>query len=278
VGLPGPIGLRAVSFFRHPVSVSIGILGGDSARRKAISAMQSHHIVSAYDEELKFLTRKIAAMGGHAERMVDQSIAALVSSDIALARKVIGDDAVLDEGQREIDDKAILIITKRQPVAGDLREIIGAIRISADLERVGDLGKNVAKRVGAVAEGRHPVSLFRGLQALAELALTQLKEVLDVYASRSVERIAFMRDRDDQIDAMYTSLFRELLTYMMEDPRNITPCTHLLFCAKNIERIGDHATNIAEAIYYIVTGEQMPVERPKEDKSHRVTMVKPAGE
>jgi phosphate transport system protein len=237
--------------------------------------MQSHHIVSAYDEELKFLTRKIAAMGGHAERMVDQSIAALVSSDIALAQKVINDDAVLDEGQREIDDKAILIIAKRQPVAGDLREIIGAIRISADLERVGDLGKNVAKRVVAVAEGRHPLSLFRGLQALAELALTQLKEVLDVYASRSVERIAFMRDRDDQIDAMYTSLFRELLTYMMEDPRNITPCTHLLFCAKNIERIGDHATNIAETIYYIVTGEQMPPDRPKEDKSHRVTLVRP---
>ena len=136
--------------------------------------MQSHHIVSAYDEELKFLTRKIAAMGGHAERMVDQSIAALVSSDIALAQKVIGDDAVLDEGQREIDDKAILIIARRQPVAGDLREIIGAIRISADLERVGDLGKNVAKRVVAVAEGRHPVSLFRGLQALAELAVANI--------------------------------------------------------------------------------------------------------
>ncbi|TIT98188.1 MAG: phosphate transport system regulatory protein PhoU, partial [Mesorhizobium sp.] len=109
---------------------------------------------------------------------------------------------------------------------------------------------NVAKRVVAVIEGRQPTSLFRGIEALADLALTQLKEVLDVYASRSVEKIGFVRDRDDQIDAVYTSLFRELLTYMMEDPRNITPCTHLLFCAKNIERIGDHATNIAETIYY----------------------------
>ena len=108
---------------------------------------------------------------------------------------------------------------------------------------------------------------------MTQLALTQLKEVLDVYASRSVERLAFMRDRDDQIDAMYTSLFRELLTYMMEDPRNITPCTHLLFCAKNIERIGDHATNIAETIYYVVTGDQMPPDRPKEDKSHNVVML-----
>jgi len=157
-------------------------------------------------------------------------------------------------------------------MATDLREIVGAIRISADLERVGDLGKNVAKRVVAVIDGRQPTSLFRGLEALADLALTQLKEVLDVYASRSVEKIGFVRDRDDQIDAMYTSLFRELLTYMMEDPRNITPCTHLLFCAKNIERIGDHATNIAETIYYIVTGDQMPAERPKGDKTDKVVL------
>jgi phosphate transport system protein len=233
--------------------------------------MQSVHIVSAYDEELKFLSKRIAAMGGHAERMVEQAVAALVNADHGLAQKVIQDDLVLDEGQREIDDKAIIIIARRQPMATDLREIVGAIRISADIERVGDLGKNVAKRVAAV-DGRQPNSLFRGLEALANLALTQLKEVLDVYASRSVERIGFVRDRDDQIDAMYTSLFRELLTYMMEDPRNITPCTHLLFCAKNIERIGDHATNIAETIYYIVTGDQMPADRPKGDKTDKVVL------
>ncbi|TIQ17389.1 MAG: phosphate signaling complex protein PhoU [Mesorhizobium sp.] len=234
--------------------------------------MQSVHIVSAYDEELKYLSKRIAAMGGHAERMVEQAIAALVNADPGLAQKVIRDDAVLDQGQREIDDKAIIIIAKRQPMATDLREIVGAIRISADLERVGDLGKNVAKRVVAVIEGRQPTSLFRGIEALADLALTQLKEVLDAYASRSVEKIGFVRDRDDEIDAVYTSLFRELLTYMMEDPRNITPCTHLLFCAKNIERIGDHATNIAETIYYIVTGDQMPAERPKGDKTDRIVI------
>ncbi|MER9003154.1 phosphate signaling complex protein PhoU [Mesorhizobium sp. M0862] len=234
--------------------------------------MQSVHIVSAYDEELKYLAKRIAAMGGHAERMVEQAIHALVNADPGLAQKVIRDDIVLDDGQREIDDKAIVIIAKRQPMATDLREIVGAIRISADLERVGDLAKNVAKRVVSVIDGRQPTSLFRGLEALAELALTQLKEVLDVYASRSVEKIGFVRDRDDQIDAMYTSLFRELLTYMMEDPRNITPCTHLLFCAKNIERIGDHATNIAETIYYIVTGEQLPAERPKGDKTDKVAL------
>ncbi|HWK66065.1 MAG TPA: phosphate signaling complex protein PhoU [Rhizobiaceae bacterium] len=235
--------------------------------------MLPSHTVRAYDEELKYLAMRIGSMGGHAERMVDQAVAALVNSDAGLAEKVIRDDAVLDQGQREIDEKAILVIAKRQPMADDLREIIGAIRISADLERVGDLGKNIAKRVVAVTRGRQPVSLFRGLEALAELALTQLKEVLDVYASRSIERIGFVRDRDEQIDAMYTSLFRQLLTYMMEDPRNITACTHLLFCAKNIERIGDHATNIAETVYYIATGAQMPAERPKEDKSHRVTLA-----
>jgi len=238
--------------------------------------MQPQHTTRAYDQELKFLTMRIGAMGGHAERMVDEAMAALVHADTGLAAKVVRDDEILDAGQREVDEKAILIIARRQPVAADLREIISAIRISADLERVGDLGKNIAKRVGAIAADRLPVGLFRGLQALAELALTQLKEVLDAYASRSVEKIAFVRDRDERIDAMYTSLFRELLTYMMEDPRNISACTHLLFCAKNIERIGDHATNIAEAVYYIVTGEQMPPERAKEDKSHRITLDVPA--
>jgi len=237
--------------------------------------MQSVHTVSAYDGELNYLTKRVAAMGGHAERMVEQAIVALVNADTGLAQKVVADDAVLDDAQREIDDRAIVVIARRQPMATDLREIIGTIRISADLERIGDLAKNVAKRVVAVTQGQQPTSLFRGIDALANLALTQLKEVLDVYASRAVDRIGFVRDRDGQIDAMYTSLFRELLTYMMEDPRNITPCTHLLFCAKNVERIGDHATNIAETIYHIETGEQMPAERPKGDKTDKVGAPKP---
>nr|WP_210320075.1 phosphate signaling complex protein PhoU [Pseudaminobacter soli] len=237
-----------------------------------MTAVLSHHIVSAYDDELKSLTLRIAAMGGHAERMVDLALSALIHADLALARKVIADDAILDEAQREIDTQTISMITRRQPLADDLREIVGAIRISADLERVGDLGKNIAKRAFVVGHSLDRMSAIRGLEALVDLALTQLKDVLDVYASRSVERLVAVRDRDEQIDAIYTSLFRELLTYMMEDPRNITPCTHLLFCAKNIERIGDHATNIAETIYYIVTGEQLPLNRPKEDRSHVVTV------
>jgi len=237
--------------------------------------MQFAHIASAYSGELDYLTKRIAAMGGHAERMVEQAIAALVHGDPSLAQKVVRDDSVLDEAQREVDDKAIVIIARRQPMARDLREVIGAIRISADLERVGDLAKNVAKRAVVVADGGQPTRLFRGIEALADLALAQLTQVLDVYATRVVEKLGYMRDRDDEIDAMYTSLFRELLTYMMEDPRNITPCTHLLFCAKNIERIGDHATNIAETIHHIVTGEQMPADRPKGDKTARMMVLPP---
>jgi phosphate transport system protein len=230
------------------------------------------HIVSAYDEDLKFLSGRVAAMGGMAERMIENSVSALVHNDEPMARKVIADDERLDEAQREIDDRALAVIARRQPLADDLREIIGSIRISSDLERVGDLGKNIAKRAIAVAASRQPIKLFRGLQSLAELASTQLKDVLDVYASREVARLGSVRDRDYEIDAVYTSLFRELLTYMMEDPRNITPCTHLLFCAKNIERMGDHATNIAETVYYIETAQQLPAERPKRDHSHDVTV------
>jgi phosphate transport system protein len=234
--------------------------------------MQATHTVRAYDEELHFLAKTIAGMGGHAERMVEEAVTALVHGDVGLAHKIVADDQRLDEGQRQIDERAIIVIARRQPMAADLREIIGAIRISADLERIGDLGKNIAKRVIAVAEMRLPLRLLRGLEALAELALTQLKEVLDAYASRSVTRLGDIRERDGQIDAKYTSLFRELLSYMMEDPRNISSCTHLLFCAKNLERIGDHTTNIAETVYYIVTGEQMPPDRIKVDKTHEVTV------
>lgn len=232
--------------------------------------MSSSHIVSIYDEELKYLSRRISEMGGTAEQMVADSVRALVTTDAALAQKVISEDVILDTAERQINEKAIVTIAKRQPMAADLREIMGTIRIAAELERVGDLGKNTAKRVIAVQTSGMPRKLARGLEHLAELALMQLKEVLDVFATRSIEKAKAIRERDDEIDAIYTSLFRELLTYMMEDPRNITPCTHLLFCAKNIERIGDHATNIAETIYYMATGSQPEGERPKDDTSTSV--------
>jgi phosphate transport system protein len=236
--------------------------------------MSTAHIYSVFDDELKHLARRIAEMGGMAEQMVADSIQALVTSDAALAQRVISEDTIMDATEREIGDKAILMIAKRQPVASDLREIIGSIRIASDLERVGDLGKSNAKRVIAVQSAGIPRPLARGIEHLSELALNQLKDVLDVYSTRSPEKAEQIRARDEEIDAMYTSLFRELLTYMMEDPRNITPCTHLLFCAKNIERIGDHATNIAETIYYMSTGEQPAGERPKDDNT--ASVVQPA--
>ncbi|HCL66804.1 MAG TPA: phosphate transport system regulatory protein PhoU [Rhizobium sp.] len=235
--------------------------------------MSTSHIYSAFDEELKYLMRRISEMGGLAEQMVADSVRALVNGDAALAQKVISDDAIMDSAEREIGDKAIVTIARRQPVASDLREIIGTLRIANDLERVGDLGKSNAKRVMAVQGTGVPRKLARGIEHLSELALVQLKEVLDVYTTRSAEKAKSIRDRDEEIDAMYTSLFRELLTYMMEDPRNITSCTHLLFCAKNIERIGDHATNIAETIYYMTTGAQPEGERPKDDLTANIGAV-----
>ncbi|KQV32041.1 PhoU family transcriptional regulator [Rhizobium sp. Root1203] len=235
--------------------------------------MASTHIYSAYDDDLKFLSRRISEMGGLAEQMVSDAVRALVNGDTSLAQKVISDDVILDHAEREIGDKAIITIARRQPMAADLREIMGSIRIAADLERVGDLGKNTAKRVIAVQSSGVPRKLARGLEHLSELALVQLKEVLDVYTSRAADKAKSIRERDEEIDAMYTSLFREMLTYMMEDPRNITSCTHLLFCAKNIERIGDHATNIAETIYYMATGAQPEGERPKDDTANTVGAV-----
>ena len=230
------------------------------------------HTVRSFDEDLRNLSTRLAAMGGQAESMVYDAVRALSHADVDLAREVIRSDEVLDIGQREIDEKAVALIARRQPMAQDLREVIGTMRIAADLERVGDLGKNIAKRVVAVSADLRPVQLFRGLEALSQMALAQLKDVLDAYADRSVENMDAVRARDEEIDAMYTSIFRELLTYMMEDPRNISSCTHLLFCAKNIERIGDHATNIAETVFFISSGRQMPAERPKDDESHLVSV------
>jgi phosphate transport system protein len=227
----------------------------------------SEHIVTSFDDDLKELARRITEIGGLAERSVDLSVRALIEVDIAAARKVIDDDKRIDDLQREIEEKAVLTIARRQPMAQDLREVMAAIHIATDLERVGDLAKNTAKRVIAIGGQFQPQKFVHGVQHLAELALEQLKDVLDAYVSRDLDQALSVWRRDNEVDVLYTSLFRELLTYMMEDPRNISFCTHLLFCAKNIERIGDHATNIAETVHYIVTGVPLTDERPKKDTS-----------
>jgi len=223
----------------------------------------SDHIVRSFDDDLREITGNVAEMGGLAEALLGDAVAALIRMDTAKARSIIPNDKRIDVMQWEIEDKAILTIAKRQPMASDLREIVAALRICNDLERIGDLAKNIAKRVIAIDSDFHSKRLATGVEHIAELAMNQIKLVLNAYADRNLEAAAEVRERDEEIDAMYTSLFRELLTYMMEDPRNITFCTHLLFCAKNIERIGDHATNVAETVHYLVTGEQLEDDRPK---------------
>ena len=227
----------------------------------------AEHIVSSYEHELRGLAAKIAEMGGMAEGLVADAVTALTRRDTALAQKVILTDLRLDRLQREVEQSAILVIARRQPMAVDLREVVGALRVSSDLERVGDLAKNIAKRVMAIGTNLNAKTAIIGVEHLSEIALEQLKAVLDAYTSRDDDAALAVRERDDEIDALYTSLFRELLTYMMEDPRSISSCAHLLFVAKNIERIGDHTTNIAETVHYVVTGEQIIEDRPKSDAS-----------
>ena len=232
----------------------------------------AEHIVSSYDNDLQGLRRRIAEMGGIAEKMLVESIAALVRHDKALAQTVISADSRLDVLQREVEESAILTIARRQPLAVDLRETISAIRVSGDVERIGDLAKNIAKRALAIGGEFQPQKIVVGLQHMSDLVLGQLKDVLDSYSQHDTAKALDVWKRDGAIDALYTSLFRELLTYMMEDPRNISFCTHLLFCAKNIERIGDHTTNIAETVHYLVTGETLAIDRPKADRSIDTTI------
>jgi phosphate transport system protein len=237
----------------------------------------TNHIVSAFDADLGGLRAAIATMGGIAEKMLTDAIAALTRDDGPLAQAVIDGDPRLDALQRDVEEQAVLTIARRQPLAVDLREIISAIRIAGDLERAGDLSKNTAKRVLAMAGRTHPKRVMVGVRHMSELAAGQLKDVLDAYAVNDVAAALAVWERDGAIDALNNSLFRELLTYMMEDPRSISFCTHLMFCAKNIERIGDHTTNIAETIHYMVTGEPLSAERPKDDRSSFAVVEPPAG-
>ncbi len=218
----------------------------------------AEHIVASFDEDLKNLTSAIADMGGRAEQMVARAMEALEQTDTDSAEQAVRADREINALHEGIDEQAVIIITRRQPMAHDLREIICAVRISVDLERIGDLGKNIARRTLAIAEtGSVDRRYMTGLAHLSRLCLRQLKAVLDSYAARDLEKAHRVWTGDDEVDAVYTSLFREMLTYMIEDPRSIGMCTHLLFCAKNLERVGDHATNIAETVHYLVTGEQL---------------------
>jgi len=226
--------------------------------------MVSEHIIKSYDEELRRLDNAITQMGGLAETQLASAIEAMVKRDSRLAADVVEADARVDELEQDIESLALRLLALRQPMAVDLRQILAALKTASDLERIGDYATNVAKR-SIVLNQTPQVKPAFSIPRMGRLGQAMIKDVLDAYVERDADKALLVWARDEELDEMYTSLFRELLTYMIEDARNITACTHLLFMAKNIERIGDHATNIAETLYFMVHGTPLTMARPKRD-------------
>ena len=239
--------------------------------------MVKEHIVTAYDQELARLSDLISRMGGLAESQIAQAIEALSSRDSAAAEQVIEGDRKIDALEADVHEFALRLLALRQPMALDLRQIVAAIRIAPDIERIGDYAKNVAKRTIALNQ-IPPVQPVFTVPRMAQLVQQMIKDVLDAFAAGDVAKAYDVWRRDAEVDAIYDSLFRELLTYMMEDTRNITACTHLVFIAKNVERMGDLATNIAETINFQVTGEMLDEMRPKSDYASLTVVAPEAGD
>ena len=224
------------------------------------------HTVKSYEEELNTLSAECARMGGLTEAQVADAITAVVKRNQELALNVVGRDDKLDIAERDIERRAIRLIALRQPMADDLRRTVSAMKIANNLERCGDLAKNIAKRTLVIIESDPLTPLTRSIDRMGKLVVQRLTSVLDAFARSDLERALAVWSQDEDVDEHYNSLFRELLTYMMGDPRTITACAHMLFVAKNLERIGDHATNIAEIVHYQITGEDMIAPaRPKTD-------------
>lgn len=232
-----------------------------------MSTKSTDHIVKSFDNDLQHLSQVIAEMGGLAESQLSAAIDALIKRDSELAGRVVQSDKRIDDLEQEIANFTVRILALRQPMAQDLREVIAAIKIASDLERIGDYAKNIAKRA-IILNQQSPVRPVNSIPRMGAIAQQIVKGVLDAYIEKDADRAQAVWRRDEDVDEMYNSLFRELLTYMMEDPRNIGACTHLLFIAKNIERIGDHATNIAEIIYFLVHGKSLDESRPKGDTTN----------
>ena len=222
------------------------------------------HIVKSYDTELARLDAELRRMGRMATAQLDGAIDVFLRRDDAAAMRIVANDEAIDALEHAVAHDALQLLALRQPMARDLREVYAALRIASDIERIGDYAANVAKR-SVVLNQTAPVAAARGLPALARLANTLVRDALDAYAVRDADAAMAVRSRDAELDADYTGLFREVLTCMAEDPRQITACTHLLFIAKNIERIGDHATNIAEYTWFLVHGEPPADDREKRD-------------
>ena len=233
----------------------------------------TEHLVKSYDIELKRLRDMLIEMGGIVESQVASAADAIMNRDGEAAMRAVEADPKVDALEREVEQFVIRMLALRQPMASDLRRVVAALKVTGDLERIGDYAANVAKRSIVLGQYNLPYSLT-GLAHMATLVQDQLKSIIDALgAGDSAKAIEVWRS-DQIVDDIYNALFRELITYMMEDPRNITPCTHLLFIAKNLERIGDHTTNIAETIYYSVEGEVIPDDRPKGNTS-AYTVVRP---
>jgi phosphate transport system protein len=224
------------------------------------------HIVKSYEQELRRLRDLITEMGGIVENQVALAAAAVVQKDSAAATRAVEQDARVDALERDVEQFVIRMLALRQPVANDLRQIVAALKITGDLERIGDYAANVAKRSIVLEQFSLPYSLA-GLAHMARMVQENLKLVIDAIGENDADKAVQVWRSDEVVDDIYTAIFRELITYMMEDPRNITPCTHLLFIAKNLERIGDHATNVAETVHYAATGEVLTEARPKGDTS-----------
>ncbi len=222
----------------------------------------TEHTVKSFTGELDALTNEVARMGGLAEVAVNDCLGAVARRDTELAQAVIQRDPKIDAAQREIERQAIKLFALRQPLANDLRVVLTAWRIAGELERVGDLAKNIARR-SLILNQSEPIQLTRSVERMGKIAAAHLQQVLDAYAKGDVQAAIGVWNADDNIDSHYNSLFRELLTYMIEDPRMISAGAHLLFIAKNLERIGDHGTNIAEYIHFSVTGEEITAQRPR---------------
>ena len=218
------------------------------------------HTIKAFDEELEQLRANIAEMGGLAETAIREAMQALVRRDMDAAKIVVERDQRIDALESEVERQAVKIIALRAPMADDLREVVAALKIAGVIERIGDYAKNIAKRVASIEDSQiRPISL---LPEMARIASEMVHDVLDAFAARDAQKAADVCERDAAVDDFYNSIFRALLTHMMENPHNITPATHLLFVAKNLERIGDHATNVAEMVYFAAKGEHL-TERSK---------------
>lgn len=234
--------------------------------------LDTEHVVKAYDEDLGNLNAMIVEMGGLAESQLAAAIHGLRLLDAEAAARIIDDDKKLDALEAEIDAFTIRLLALRQPMADDLRQIIIALKISSNLERIGDYAKNIAKRTVTLTQTPLMSGAVGTISRMSRLVQSMIKNVLDAYIARDPDLADDVRLRDEEVDQIYSSLFRELLTYMMEDARNISSCTHLLFIAKNVERMGDHVTSIAEQIHFMVHGVMPEDERPKGDASPFTTV------